>query len=178
MNSDSTFLAFERDTAESTLPIAAELPDLLMEIDQQNHWFEKGEIDEQQLQFLVRIASRGLYELFHYCFAKRKLDRPAEMLMVMRRFVAVAWLIRPEMLKGKNGKVLTLEDLSALPFVKCSKCALSLKAQAFSKRWNFHARVQKRETTKTNYSIAAKRAWKLRKQKARKLDRENVRKAA
>lgn len=166
------FLAFERNVDDSTLPVVAELPDLLLEIDQQNHWFEKGEIDEQQLQLLVRVASRGLYELFHYCFAGRRLDRPAEMLMVMRRFVAVAWLIRPEMLKGRSGKVLTLEDLSALPFVKCSRCALSLKAQAFSKRWNFHARVQKRETTKTNYSIAAKRAWKIRKQKAKKNERK------
>jgi hypothetical protein len=163
------FLAFERELdLDQSMPVVAELPDLANEIDQRNHWLEEGEIDEQKMQLLMQVAARGLHELFYYCFAGRSLDKPSEMRMAVRRFIAVAWLIQPGLLKSRNGRMMTLDDLAALPSIDCSKCALSLKAQAFGKRWDFHARIQKRKVSKVNYAAAAKVGWAKRREKQKK----------
>ena len=156
------YMAFEKEFLfedDHMVPAVAEPSDLAYEIDQKNHWFEPGEIESEQMQLLFSIAARGLHELFRFCFVGRKLDRPSEMRMVMRRFLAVSWLIQPELLKDCKGDRMTLEDLASLPAIKCSKYALSMKATAFGKRWNFHTRIQKRLASKENYAAGARAGW-------------------
>jgi hypothetical protein len=166
-----TFLAFSRslglrDGTTPARPEAAVKYDFASIVDQQNHWFEKGEVDPQLMESLVRVASRGLYELFRFCFEGRMLDEKG-MRIAIRRFVSVAWMLHSEMLIGPDKKPLTLEQLGEIPQIDCTKCALSLLAQRFGDQFGFHARIQKRRGSKENYAAAAKRGWKKRRKKAR-----------
>lgn len=178
MYNGNTFLAFSRgphpandgrgDSPE--LVVGVEY-DIAAQIDQKNNWFEPGEIDPEQMEMLIRVASRGLHELFHFCFAGRKLNQKG-MQIAMRRFVAVAWLLHSEMLIGveKNSTgtpvPLTLQQLGKVPQLDCSRCALSLLAKKFGEQFHFHARVQKRKTSKGNYARSAKTGWVKRRARA------------
>ena len=160
---NETFLAYEKSQmGDQVERVVAESRDLAFDVDQRNHWFEPGEIDDQRLQHMMKVAARGLYEVFSYCFQGQSLDNDRDLRVAVRRFVAVAWLIQPGLLKDSAGKCMTLEELASLSFLDCTKCSLSLKAQAFGKRWGFVASIQKRKTSKANYAEGAKRGWEKR----------------
>jgi hypothetical protein len=95
------------------------------------------------------------------------------MQIAMRRFVAVAWMLHSEMLIGtdtdEQGEPvpLTLEQLGDVPQLDCTKVALSLLAKRFGEMFAFHARVQKRKTSKGNYADAAKKGWGKRRARAK-----------
>lgn len=171
-----TFLAFSRNNGDDPTIEAGVEYDIAEQIDLKNNWFEPGEINPEQIELLIKVASRGLYELFHFCFAGRKLNQKG-LQIAMRRFVAVAWLLHSEMLQGAeldaDGKPtgaltpLSLEQLGDIPQLDCTKVALSLLAKRFGELFNFHARVQKRMTSKVNYAGAAKIGWAKRRARAK-----------
>jgi hypothetical protein len=119
------------------------------------------------LRSMMVVAARGLSEVFKYCFSGRPLDEKG-LRIAGRRFVSVAWLLHSKMLVGENGVPLSLEQLSSLPQVDCSRCALSVLAQNFGKQWGFSSRVQKRKSSKANYARSAKTGWAARNLPTRK----------
>jgi hypothetical protein len=174
-----TFLAFTRGphpandgrSGDVKLELGVEY-DIAAQIDQKNGWFEEGELDPEMVAMMIKVAARGLYELIHFCFAGRKLNEKG-MQIAMRRFVAVAWMLHSEMLIGTDtdeaGEAvpLTLEQLGNVPQLDCTKVALSLLAKRFGEMFHFHARVQKRKTSKGNYAGAAKTGWVKRRARAK-----------
>jgi hypothetical protein len=124
------------------------------------------------------LASRLIREVMSYCFdgklygSDRVVD-DAGLRLAMRRFVSVAWLLHSEMLLSPDGTPMTLEQLSKLPQLDCTRCSLSLLAQKFGKKWDFHARVQKRKGGKPAYAASAKTGW----EKRRAREEAEVRKA-
>lgn len=130
-------------------------------------YFAPDELTPELVEVIRKVAARGLYELFRYCFGGRPVNEKG-LQIAARRFVAVAWLLHSEMLTsaelGENGnpRVLTLEQLSKLPQLDCTRCAMSVHAKNFGDQWKFHARVQKRLGAKPNYAAAARKGWKKR----------------
>jgi hypothetical protein len=184
-----TFLAFTRGphpandgrSGDVKLELGVEY-DIAAQIDQKNGWFEEGELDPELVAVMIKVAARGLYELIHFCFAGRKLNEKG-MQIAMRRFVAVAWMLHSEMLigtdKDESGEAvpLTLEQLGKVPQLDCTKVALSLLAKRFGEMFHFHARVQKRKTSKGNYAGAAKTGWVKRRARAKAAARVKKRRA-
>lgn len=123
-----------------------------------DRYFNEGELSPALIATMQQLAARPLEELFRYCFEGRLMDTQG-LQRAARRFVAVAWLLHSEMMTDEAGKVLTLEQLSKLPQLDCTRCALSILAGDFGKRFNFHARVQKRQGSKANYAASAKKGW-------------------
>lgn len=171
-----TFLAFSsklhppRDgrTTERQLDAGVHY-DIADEIDKRNNWLDPGELDGEVAHAMVEIAARGLSELFLFCFNGQVMDKKGKgMRTAFRRFVSVAWMIKSAEIKGPDGRPLSLEKLSKLPQVRCTRCTLSLLAQEFGRRWGFRVRVQKKETTKPNYAHAAKGGWKKRRDREKK----------
>lgn len=166
-----TFLAYTRDphpandgrTNKSHIDAGINY-DMAAEIDERNGWKEPGEIlDDQAKEAMIQMATRGLNELILFCFKGQTLDRSGKGLRTaMRRFVSVCWMLKSSELLGKNGKPMSLEKLSKLPQLRCTRCTLSLLAQEFGRQWGFRVRVQKKESTKPNYADAAKSGWKKR----------------
>jgi hypothetical protein len=169
------FLAFKRyrgggryrGTLENPVELEAGVNyDLALEIDQRNDWKEIGEADLDLIESLIEVAARGLNELLMFCFHGQQLDRKGRGLRTaIRRFIAVAWLVNSSLLVSSNGMPLSLEQLSKLRQIKCTRCSLSLLAQKFGDKWGFHARVQKRVETKPNNARAAVRGWAKRRER-------------
>lgn len=190
MCNGKTFLAFTRGphpandgrSGDVKLELGVEY-DIAAQIDQKNGWFEEGELDPEMVAMMIKVAARGLYELIHFCFAGRKLNEKG-MQIAMRRFVAVAWMLHSEMLIGTDtdeaGEAvpLTLEQLGNVPQLDCTKVALSLLAKRFGEMFKFHARVQKRKTSKENYAGAAKTGWVKRRARAKAAARVKKRRVA
>jgi hypothetical protein len=114
-----------------------------------------------------RMTGKLLRELFDFCFRGKvnNLERAVDekgLQIAMRRFVAVVWLMHSELLVGEDGQVLTLEQLSKLPQLDCTRCSLSLLAQRFGNQVGFRGRVQKRVGGKANYAASAKSGWEKR----------------
>jgi len=124
-------------------------------------------VTQPQAELIAAMSARGVREVFDFCLRCRRNGFGKENLQfAVRRFVAVAWLLHSEMMRGADGKILTLEQLSKLPQLDCTKVALSLNAQRFAEQFRFHARVQKRAGTKENYAAAAKTGWDTRRTRA------------
>jgi len=105
------------------------------------------------------MSDRVISEVLKYCLQGKAIDDERDLKIAIRRFVAVVWLIQPGLLRGSDGKCLTLERLGELPFLDCTRCSLSLKAQEFAKRHGFHSSIQKRTTAKGNYANSAHLGW-------------------
>ena len=138
---------------------------------------ELWNLDRKQTKLVEKMAGQGIEALFRFCIplkASGFANRPGKfnergLQIAMRRFVSVAWLLHSEMLVDDEldehgqptGRLmpLTLEQLSKLPQLDCTKVSLSLWAKRFGEQFKFHARVQKRQSTKPNYASAAKTGW-------------------
>jgi hypothetical protein len=136
--------------------------------------FYEGELNQETAQLISQMAARGTDELLSYCLVRtreggyRQAPFNSRTLQIaMRRFVAVAWMLHSEMLTGEDDQPLTLEKLGKIPQLGCSKVTLSLQAQRFADRFGFHARVQKRQSSKGNYATAAKTGWEKRRARAK-----------
>lgn len=172
---DRTFSSYEngphpsRDGRASPVKIIVGVDnDVASEVDARNGWVEPGELSTEQSDAMIAIATRGLTELFMFCFHGQTLDRKG-MRTAIRRFISVAWMLKSEELVGANGKPLSLDKLSKLPQIRCTRCTLSLLAQEFGKRWGFRVRVQKRVSSKPNYAHAAIGGWAKRRARAKAL---------
>jgi hypothetical protein len=128
---------------------------------------ELPEFSSTQITQIREMSVRGISTVLEFCLPRKNTPqgnvlRPFDsttLKIAMRRFVSVAWLLHSNMLRGENDEALTLEQLSKLPQLDCTKVALSLQAKRFGDQFNFHARVQKRVGTKPNYASAAKTGW-------------------
>lgn len=162
------FLVFQRDAGdkEHKRLETAVTYDTALQIDEKNDWRELGEMNKEQIEELVQVATRGINELIHFCFVGKKLDPEGKaMREAFRKFIAISWALKSHLLVGRDGKVLSLRELSEMPQVSCSKYWLSLLASEFCDKWGFHVRVQKRPSAKENYSKAAKGGWIKRRQR-------------
>ena len=121
--------------------------------------FDEDKLGPEDRALVTNMADGVLFELFHFCFAGRRLDRPKEVRTALRCFVSVVWLIRPDLLQDGEGKRMSLADLAALPEVDCSKYFLSMLAGAFAKKWGFHSMTQKRPGSRENFAAGAKIGW-------------------
>ena len=121
-------------------------------------YFLQGELSPKVIATMQSAAAKGLEAVFSYCLAGRPLDEKG-LQLAARRFVSVAWLLHSDFLLDADGKSMTLDRLSNLPQLDCTKCALSILAQNFGKQFNYHARVQKRAGSKSNYAKSATAGW-------------------
>lgn len=124
-------------------------------------------VTQAEAALIFAMAARGVREVFDFCLTggQYAFEGP-HVAKAIRRFVAVAWLLHSEMMRGADGKILTLAQLAKLPQLGCTKVALSLNAQRFADQFRFRARVQKRSGTKENYAAAAKTGWEKRRARA------------
>src|SRR5437870_321859 len=153
---------------QSLTELTGALPESKLILKYRNSSLSPKESTQATRELVGRMTDKLLSELFAFCFSgnlhnrERTVD-PKGLQIAMRRFVAVAWLMHSELLVGEDGQVLTLEQLSKLPQLDCTRCSLSLLAQKFGKRCGgFHTRVQKQVGGKANYAASAKAAWKKR----------------
>ena len=174
--SDEVFTAYKKGphlsrdgrSGEVELEMAIN-PDIASQIDAKNNWVEPGEITQDKKDDLMEIAARGLSELILFCFKGQRMDRRGKGLRTaIRRFVAVAWMLKSHVIVDEDDDPLSLDRLSQLPQVRCTRCTLSLLAQEFGRAWGFRVRVQKRESTKVNYARSAKHGWKKRRLREKK----------
>lgn len=110
-------------------------------------------------QSMRQRALDGLREYVGFCckvkFERHKLHEG--LLRGFRRFISLAWLIRPGLLVDRHGEQMSLERLGLV--LCCGKCWLSTIAEDFSTKWRYHARVQKSKTSRPNYAAATAKAW-------------------
>jgi hypothetical protein len=132
--------------------------------------FSPDEITPAVRKLVAQIAARGVKEFFDFCIpAGVPLDENATRTAI-RRFFAVAWLLHSEMLLSPETKPdgrqvpMTLDKLSKLPQLECTRCNLSVQAQKFGKQFGFRTRVQKRENSRPNYAESARLGWIKRRQ--------------
>lgn len=174
-NNERRFLSFHhgpRYGKTENIETAVEY-DIAAQIDSANHWLEVGEGDTEMVKAMIQIAARGVNEVVLFCFRGIKLDaRGRGLRTAIRRFMSIAWMLKSNDLRGKDGKPLSLDRISKQPQIRCSRCALSLLAQEFGAQWGFRVRIQKRDSTKKNYASGARRGW--RKRRARTLARETA----
>jgi hypothetical protein len=143
------------------------LPECNLVLKYRNSSLSPKESTPATRELVGRMTGKLLRELFDFCFSGRlhNRERVADeqgLRIAMRRFVSVAWLMHSELLVGEDGQVLTLEQLSKLPQLDCTRCSLSLLAQRFAKPYGFQSRVQKQKSGKVNYAASARTGWKKR----------------
>lgn len=175
----SIFRAFEKGFGVDGDPeaIVAINPDLHNQVDQMNGWLEENEVSIDAANFAIKVASRGFEAMLRWIWGPLKSDLIRKrhrvldengMRQAMRRAVVVCWLMRPELLVDANGKQMSLRQIAKLPWIDCSFCRLTELGNEFSKIFNFHSRIQKRETTKGNKgksAASAKIGWQKRKRR-------------
>jgi hypothetical protein len=154
--------------------LLAHAPPPKLKVNRAAHSFEPGEVTPETLTLIAQACERGLKEVFTYCLGftssnggPRRVVDERGLQTATRRFIAIAWLLHSELLVGPDGVPLTLQQLSKLPQVDCTRCALSLLAQRFGKRFAFQSRVQKRQGGKVNYAQSAKEGWTKRRARKR-----------
>ena len=124
-------------------------------------------VTQAEAALIFAMAARGVREVFDFCLVSGQHTFNARLMQyAMRRFVAIAWLLHSEMMRGPDGNILTLAQLAKLPQLDCTKVALSLSAQRFADQFRFHTRIQKRRGTKETYAAAAKIGWQKRRARA------------
>ena len=80
-----------------------------------------------------------------------------------RRFIAIAWPLRPALLRYGEGKRMCLADLAALPEINCgSKYFPASALSQFSEKWGFHSMTQKRPGIIENFAEGARLGWEKR----------------
>ncbi len=166
-------MAFEKTgDEEAGTPILAEEPDHHRKVDESAGWVDAGEFDDQTLQRLMVEGARGIKEMVFFCFYGRTVNEK-NILTGLRRFISIAWMLFPDVFKDEFGKTVSLEKLADLKNVDCTKVALSLMAQDFGARWKFHARIQKRLSSKPNFASSAKTGW-VKRRAREKAEREEA----
>jgi hypothetical protein len=114
--------------------------------------------DEQETDFSA--AAHVMEEIFRFVFSYRG-DKPQPNLQVaFRRFVSVAWLLRPELLAGASLAELSIE-------LSCTRALLSKLVRDFGDRWGgLRNRAMKTETAREVYRNAQLRDhWRYRDEK-------------
>ena len=117
-----------------------------------------GESDEHATDFYV--AGEIMREIFTFVFAYRG-DKPQPRLNVaFMRFVALTWLLRPELLGD-------VSLMKLAPQLGCTRANLSKLIRDFGDRWGgLRNRLQKTEGARRIYSEAQKRDhWRNREKK-------------
>lgn len=145
--------------------IATVTPDFAAIADQRNRWYEDGELGEQLEDEVNRRAARLLYEVMDFVTAGIPFNTRRGMFRAVIRMLAVVWLLAPTMLRTREGKVVSLEDMGRA--LGKSRSWISMVAEDFSNKFTFFTRNQKSRASRVNYARGAVKGWeKRRKQQA------------
>lgn len=166
------FSAFQNAVGlEEAERIAAEQSDTPELVDQRNHWFDHGELGKDLDAEVNRRAARLLYEVFLYITDKLDANTFKGLLRMTVRLIAVVWVFMPDMLRCKKqkgeeqGKICTLEDMAAAFAPRISRCWISMVAEDASVCFGVFSRNQKKGSSRANYAEAARKAWKVRRER-------------
>lgn len=156
-------IGFETRDGESTA-IASYCPDMAAIIDQRNKWMETGELGEELEHEMYRRGSRLLYDIMLFITNGIAFDSRRGIFRAALRTLCVIWVLAPDLLRRKDGGVVSLDDM-AKP-MSVSRCWVSVVAEEFSDCFGYFGRNQKKLTARPNYAAATKNAWANRKAQA------------
>jgi hypothetical protein len=121
-----------------------------------------GEIDRdtQEPESDFTVAAEIMREILEFTFSYRGDTTKPNLQSVFRRYVAVAWTLRPDLLAGASLSELSVE-------LACTRALLSKIARTFGDRWGgLRNRLMKTEGARRVYSEAQlKDHWRHRKAK-------------
>lgn len=160
-NNTEIVIAFESGSDGESRVIASYEPDLARIIDQRNNWFETGELGEELEHEMYRRGSRLLYDIMLFITNGIAFDSKRGIFRAALRTLCVIWVLAPDLLRRKDGGVVSLDDMAKPMGV--SRCWVSVVAEEFSDCFGYFGRNQKKLTARPNYAAATKTAWAKRK---------------
>lgn len=144
-------LSFSGSNGFGRVVVAVVEPHPGEKIDADNGWFESGDVTDEVRELVIAECVKGYGEIFHFAFSSptgnvMPLRKRADLRSAFNKFIAVSWLMFPELLVNAAGSRLSLRGVSKLSGVSVEY--LSTKAEEFGGRWAFHSSVQKKESSR------------------------------
>lgn len=155
-------LAFEHGNEDEAEKIAGVEDDIAALIDDKNRWHEPGELTQEQVEEMEYLSSRLLYAVMLYLTDGVAVDTLRGLVRMLVRMLAIVWVLAPQLLRTKDGKIAALKDM-ALP-LDVSRCWISMVGEDASVCFGFFGRNQKSAFSRQNYATATKAAWKKRRE--------------
>jgi hypothetical protein len=140
--------------------VAAVEYDIASHVDERNGWFDPR--DGEWTETEAYRAAQMLNKIAGWLTKGINFDKRRGMFQFAVRCLAMIWVIFPDMLRRKDGKVASLEDMAQT--MDLSKCWLSMVAEKFSNDFGFFSRNQKSAKSRTNYADGAKEGWRKRRE--------------
>lgn len=149
---------------EATESVTAVEYDIAGDIDERNGWTDEYDDGEYLRNDRSREVAVSLTDIADWLTKNIKFDTRVGMFRFAVRCLAMLWVIYPDMLRGKNGKIASLEKMAGT--MDLTKCWLSMVAEDFSRKFKFFSRNQKSMKSRANYADGAKAGWDKRRAKA------------